>query len=117
MSEEMWVLETSGDGWTQCFKPTETTPWPAARTQMTLNSLGQSASNRLQQHLHRDNKSPPSLSNMSSQAPTPHCTADPSGSHQRCRSQGSRLSEHWPTPLVVPAASLNPWPPPLSIIQ
>ena len=47
MSEEMWVLETSGDGWTQCFKPTEATPWPAARTQMTLNSLGAEPQTRL----------------------------------------------------------------------
>jgi len=47
MSEEMWVLETSGEGWTQCFKPTETTPWPAARTQMCLNSLGAEPQSRL----------------------------------------------------------------------
>ena len=47
LSEEMWLLETTGDGWTQLFKPTETTPWPAARTQMSLNAVGAEPQTRL----------------------------------------------------------------------
>ena len=47
LSEEMWLLETTGDGWSQCFKPTETTPWPAARTQMSLNAVGAEPQTRL----------------------------------------------------------------------
>ena len=46
LSKELWVFE-AGDGWTQLFKPTETTPWPAARTQMSLNAVGAEPQTRL----------------------------------------------------------------------
>jgi len=40
LSADMWVYEPTGDGWTQCFKATEATPWPAPRTQATFTAIG-----------------------------------------------------------------------------
>lgn len=40
LSDECWVYEPTGDGWTQCFRETEASPWPGARTQATLCAIG-----------------------------------------------------------------------------
>ena len=39
LSEEMWIFDPA-DGWAQCFKSSESAPWPAPRTQTSLNSIG-----------------------------------------------------------------------------
>jgi len=40
LSDECWVYEPTGDGWTQCYRETEQSPWPGPRTQATLCAIG-----------------------------------------------------------------------------